>query len=284
MLLVLQRLFLAALGILAFLLPAQAQEFRIYTQVTSPAAAPEAGDTAAGGAPVIARSWTIFHAGKVYDYVDTVREVIIFEPTRDRFTVLSLNRNTSTVVALEELKHLLKMAEQEAHKYLGELSQDGSPHARTTLGALQFQLQPAFDTTFDAKTSHLKLASPWLHYEADCTQPLSPDLVAAYARYADWTCRLNSVLHPQSLFPAPRLLLNEELRQRAVMPVNVDLRIKLDTPLHLRAEHQIRWELDARDRELIHYWETQVKNPDVKQVTLREFQREMLTGNPPSRR
>lgn len=269
MLRVIQRLVLAALALLALLLPARAQEFRIYTQVVNETTAPPA---------VIARSWTIFHAGKVYDFVDVAQEVIVFQPAHDQFTVLSLSRKKSTVVALEELKHYLKLAESRVDEYISQ-----NPTSQVA-AMLQFQLQPTFDAKFDAKERRLTLASPFLRYEAKCTPPLNAELVAAYIRYADQTAQLNSVLHPKSLFPGPRLVLNEHLRKQAVLPVSVDLQIKFEEPVHLRAEHEIRWELDARDREMIHHWETQLKGQDVKPIAFRDFQREMLAGDVPVKR
>ena len=86
------------------------------------------------------------------------------------------------------------------------------------------------------------------------------------------------MLHPQSLFPSPRLALNDALRQEMVMPVEVRLSIAGKNPIQLRAEHKIHWKLDEKDRRFIQLWETQLKDRNTRRVSFREYQQAMLVS------
>ena len=57
-----------------------AQEMRVYTTVRNLRGSAVSEDRA----PVVARSLTLFHAGKVYDYVEAAKELTIFEPAHHR--------------------------------------------------------------------------------------------------------------------------------------------------------------------------------------------------------
>src|ERR1043165_1169439 len=57
---------------------ARAQDFRVYTTIQDLTAAPP-GNGGAAQAPVVARTLTLFHAGKAYDYIPEIGEVIVIE-------------------------------------------------------------------------------------------------------------------------------------------------------------------------------------------------------------
>ncbi|MGH7199902.1 MAG: hypothetical protein ACREJB_04815, partial [Planctomycetaceae bacterium] len=72
---------IAAAAVVLSAVPLAAQEFRIYTRVYD---ASTTGEEPA----VVTRSLSLFHAGKVYDYIDTLGEVTVFEPAQDRVHIL----------------------------------------------------------------------------------------------------------------------------------------------------------------------------------------------------
>lgn len=84
---------------------------------------------------------------------------------------------------------------------------------------MEFQLLPEFQVRSEDKARKLSLLSPRFRYDAVYAEGPSPEIVQAYLRAADWTAQLNSVLHPHSLLPEPRLRLNDELRERGVLPL-----------------------------------------------------------------
>jgi hypothetical protein len=94
--------------------------------------------------------------------------------------------------------------------------------------------------------------------------------------YADWTAKLNHVMHPRSLYPAPRMKLNERLRQHKVLPVKVQLRVDFDQPLHLQADHRFAWQLEKIDKQSIQHWENKVGDPSLQSLKFRDYQKAIL--------
>ena len=261
----------------------RAQEFRVYTRVFREDAASETQTNSRTERQVISRSVSLFHAGKVYDYIDGLGEVIIFEPAQRRFTVIDGAGTTATVVTFDELQHWLKLAEAEAERQAAELARRSGREASNAAEFLLFLVKPAFAETWDDQTGQLKLASPQYSYNVRCDSDVLPESIESYLRYADWTARLNAVLHPQTMLPAPRIALNDSLRAHRRLPVEVKLTIENGQSLRLRAEHTIHWNLDRRDRSNISHWETLVRNEKLRFVTFPEYQRDMLGGRTAAR-
>ena len=254
-----------------------AQEFRVYTRVYNEAEAAKGSENGSSH-PIVTRSLSIFHAGKVYDYVEPVGEVIIFEPARRRFTILSTSREMVTTVEFDELKHLLKVARLETEKYLAQLDPKPADASQKAAQSLRFQLAPRFEEQYDVEKKRLRLLSPDLRYDVECAATQPPEIADEYLRYADWMARLNYVLHPRALFPEPRLALNRSLRRLGMIPVEVELQAVVAGGVHLRAQHQIHWELNAKDRSLINRWETMLKSKQSQHVPFREYQRTLVAG------
>ena len=231
--------------------------------------------------PVIARSLSLFHAGKVYDYVESIGEVTIFEPVKNRFLILDTKRDILTVADLDEIKHHLKVAHQVTEDHIQKLQQRKYNHQKDEQDAMQvakhltFQLKPTFQIEHDTASNRITLKGTGIQYIASSAKNDSKEVVNAFLKYTDWTARLNYVLHPGAVFPASRIVLNEQLKKHQSIPTSVEL--KTDK-VHLSAEHQVHWNLDARDRSLIHRWNQQLKSKSIKKVTLREYQRITLTS------
>lgn len=258
---------------------AQAQEFRISTRVYNQA---PTGDHKRP--PVISRSLSLFHAGKVYDYIDTINEVIIFEPAHRRFTILNPSRNLASSLHFDELKRMQKIRARETNKYLSQLARSGDPESNRVSETLRFQLQPTFEERFEKTNNRLTLSAAPVQYSALCVEPKSTGIIGPYLHYADWMAKLNSTLHPQALYPESRLALNRSLRNRNRLPIEVELRCQVEPHLHLRAQHTFVWRLDDVDRRLIHKWESMLKRTSLERATFREYQRRLLvTASPKTR-
>lgn len=255
---------------------ASAQEMRVYTTVRNMAAG--AGNEPAERAPVIARSVTLFHAGKVYDYVESVKEVTIFEPSHHRFTLLNERRRTATEVTQDEVRQFITLVEQEGWKRFENARERTGPSQLRALAWLKFQLKPEFEVSFDAAKSKVRMADRSGQYEVAGEAPPSLAALESYLRFADAIAELNSVLHPQVPLPKPRMQLNEELRQRELLPVTVDLEAALDKPLHLQAQHVWRWKFESTDRQLISDWEAKLNDPTLRRVSFRQYQQDSLSN------
>lgn len=264
------RLILFTLGALFFGDVVTGQEMRIYTTVRD-------RSTAAAGKLQDQRSLMIFHAGKVYDYIEPAQEVTIFEPAHRRFIVVNLRRQLRSELMQDQIRKFLGMAEDEAQKRLAFADENLTPAARKSLELLQFQLKPEFVTTFDPSKAQLMLANPRFQYvAAGLFAPPSQDFVDKYLHVADWMAQFNSVLHPQSLLPGPRIKLNQELRSHGLLPSTVELQASSDFPIHLQAQHVWTWNLQTTDRQMIDEWEKQLQNPEIRIVSFLQFQQEML--------
>lgn len=249
---------------------ARAQDLRVYTTVVNVSENPQRP-------PVIARTLTLFHAGKVYDHMEDVGEVVILEPIHNRFILLDGNYTAATV-PFEELRHFLEVAAAEARRYSDELRSEGNPKLLKAVPALEFQLQPKFAQSFDPVEGRLKLMGDYLSYEVRTSRIPSAQSLERYLTYADWAARLNYVLHPQTLYPESRLALNRALRERQALPTTVDLRAEVGTQLHLRARHEFGWELQSYDKAQINKWERLLESSQVRWVTFHEYQQQVVTA------
>jgi hypothetical protein len=80
-----------------------AQECRIYTVVYDESGEPTSGVVDRSPQPrVLSRSLSLMHAGKVYDSIDALGEVTIFDPAERRFTILNTKHTLAASVSFDE--------------------------------------------------------------------------------------------------------------------------------------------------------------------------------------
>lgn len=252
---------------------ASAQQFRVFTEVTEPTADPRPGDKPR----VVARSLTLFHAGKVFDYLPSpVGEVSVFEPAHRRFVLFNGPKMIATTVTFAEIERLLETARNETQNYARQLERRNDPGAQAIVEPLKFALDPQFSQQFDPVQQQLTLRSPRFSYSVECATPETQEASGAYLNYADWAARLNYVLHPNSLFPAPRLQLNEQLKSHGLLPVSVALDVRFDSRVRRNAAHKFGWDLLKDDRQHINHWEYLMRGEKLEWMTFREYQRALL--------
>ncbi len=256
------------LGLLVCQSTVSAQDYRIYTHVF------DHQDVDANGKPkVIARSLTIWHAGKVYDYMDSVGELVVYDPLQQRFTIISGQHDLACTVAFSELKQFQKVAKNQAKEYLTELSES---EATRQAEFVAFQLDPRFKIIFNSENNILSCTSPQISYVAETIPAPNADIAKAFRQYADWAAQLNFVLHGKSLMPASRLQLNEELEKRNLLPIKVTLTLADTTNSKLSAEHVINWKLEKHDRFRITEWKHLLRDGQLKFVSFHDYQRSLL--------
>ena len=260
---------------------ATAQEFGVYTKVFNIAGSRDKTDP-----EIIVRSLTLFRSGKAYDTIHSAGEVTIFEPARRRFVIVNGPRRLATEVSFKEIENSLKKAEIATREYIAELKQKGDTKSLAAATPLLGQLEPAFSEQFDPTSTTLLLPGRGFRYRVSCTRtPRTASIdrlafIAArqrYLEYADWTARLNYLLHPRALFPAPRVALNTALRTRKLLPLQVELRDNSTGGFHLRAEHQFRWQLTGKDRDDIRHWESLKSTAALRVVKFSEYRRRLVS-------
>lgn len=251
---------------------ALAQGLRVSTVVYDAARLDDRGREVA-----LSNSFSLFHNGLVYDYVEAAKEVVVFDPIARRFVVMSLDRNVYTTVPFAQVNELLSEREPQTRKYIDELKQLKSPQQQAASQLLSFQLNPRFEATSWPQTGGLVMKSPSWKYEVSTREWEDAKQVTRYLDYVDWTAKLNFLLHPRSSFPEPRIALNEELRK---LENRVPVIIKLDQrPLErvvLRAEHKFERNLTDSDRKLINSWNDAMKSPEMKELPLRSYQQKVI--------
>ena len=88
---------LSALG-----LPLAAQEFRVYTRIFNERA--DAAARKAGKQPSpVSRTTTVFHAGKVYDFIDAGERMTVYESAQERFLIFDGARQLRTEIKTSEI-------------------------------------------------------------------------------------------------------------------------------------------------------------------------------------
>lgn len=281
------RLGLSLCALISCLAPAtsSAQEFRVYTLMYDdrPAANSAAGAERRSAEPV-GRSLSLFHAGRVYDYLPAHDEFTVFEPQQQRYIIVNRARMLATQVSFEEIKTQLHRAKHEGENYLSRVPQGDETELTRKLEATRFQLTPKFDEAFDDARLRLQLTGEPLRYDVSCCRSELPNAQAAFLNYADWTAKLNYLMHPQTLYPAPRLALNASLRTRELLPLEVRLTSQIGSGAKLRAVHTYQWKLESTERRMISDCEALLKNPDLRQVTLEEFHQRLTSDLKSSRR
>jgi hypothetical protein len=246
---------------------APAQDFSVYSRIwdaRTPPAPQKAGK-------LLGRSTSLFHAGKGYDRLDSGNQMTIFEPAQERFVIIDESRKLTTVITFEHIENCLFEATKKTEQHIAELKPQPDPKAQSLAALLRFQLNPQFNTTFDAKQNRLNLSSQFLSYDVKCSRHDSENAIAAYLDYADWAARLNYLLNDKALLPGPRLALDDMLRDRQLLPVEVTLHTRNDDGLHLRAEHRFTWDLDSADMKKIVYWDKLLASRSLKEVPPARF-------------
>lgn len=230
-------------------------------------------------AQIVSTSLSLMHNGRVYDYMEAVDEVVIFEPTEKRFVIISPARGLSTKLTFDEIRHLIDGRQPRTEKYLEELTASGRESSLKLAESIRFQLNPRFSQTFDAMKGTLVLSAPSFTYRVETRKWNDPQQTERYLAYADWTAKLNSILHPGSLFPEPRLALNQALRDLGDrMPLSVELDRRPSEPIRLRAEHQLTLNVTNEDHQRIARWEELQRSRTLREVSFRNYQQVTLVS------
>ncbi len=228
---------------------------------------------------LLSSSLTLCHNGRIYDYVDAADEVVILDPVERRFTILNNARRLSTTLTFDEIRHKMDLVEPRTAAYISELRAQGGPSAARVADSLSFQLHPKFEQVFDPMNESLVLSAPSMTYRVETRKWKEADQVEHYLEYADWTARLNFIMHPGSLLPNPRIALNEALRQlKDRMPISVELDLRPSEALHLKASHQLTRTLSDDDHRRIAKWDNDLKSKGIKNVPFLSYQQAVLVS------
>ncbi|MEY3225781.1 MAG: hypothetical protein RLZZ536_400 [Planctomycetota bacterium] len=251
-----------------------AQGLKISTQIR--AVDPATPD---GEGTVVSSSLTLCHNGRIFDYVALADELCVFDPVQKHFVVASASRRIQTRVTFDEIRHHTETRRLRTEEYLQEMSAGATTVGDAEIQFIRFQLNPEFRQSFEPAGNLLVLASPALTYRIELCRWEDAEQVDRCLTWRDWTARLNSVLHPDNLFPEPRLEVNRAIRERGgSLPVVVELDRRPAVNTVLRAEHQITTGLSDDDHSRIAKWESMLRSQDLQTVPLRRYQQTALVS------
>ena len=209
----------------------------------------------------VVESKTLFHAGRVYDFLVSPQEVTIFDPPGKRFVVLDPDREVKTEITLATIEAFAQRLKAEA--------------LARQVPLLVFLAEPKFDETLDDSTGELKLASTWLEYRAKLVSPKKAEAAVQYADYSNWQTKLNALLRPGSFPPFARLELNSALDRRESLPTEVHLtrfsQQASKRQVSFRSEHRLQWRLLDSDLKQLERAAKQLATFEA--VSLTDYQR-----------
>ena len=223
---------------------------------------------------MVSTNRTLFRAGVVYDYLKAPGLTTVFDPARKRFILLDpatkLRCEVDTVQVAQFNNALRARAAENADSLL------------------KFMAQPKFEIEGNQAPGTVKLLSPLVSYQLKTTRVEDAEALRQYIEFCDWYAQLNTMVNPGSPPPFARMKVNQVLRNRQEMPLEVELTISVrqqkggNRQVALRSRHQIAWRLLGEDSVLID--QTAEEMAIFKEVTFQEFQERgnALAGAPPA--
>ncbi|MBX3415116.1 MAG: hypothetical protein KF708_20700 [Pirellulales bacterium] len=236
-----------------------AEEFRIETRVFK-----------GGDAQPLNSTTTLFRDGRVYDIPHTPIgpwEVTIFDPRHGRFILLDTKRKLKTELQMSVIDEYVEGQRERARK-------GDSPF-------LQFLADPEFQESYDEKQQEVELESEFITYQLTTQQAASPQAMQQYGDFADGFTKLSPVLEIAAPPPFARLVVNQALRERNLIPDRVEMTARPNGAIggkevfRLRSEHHVTWKLLADDQRRIDTIGNQMAT--YRLVDFKEFRRPVET-------
>jgi hypothetical protein len=186
----------ASLILLAVSSPASlADDFRIQTNVY-----------ASGAKKPVSEYTTIFRDGRVYDFCENPREVVIFDAAAGRFVLVNPGEKRRAEITLDQLDTILAALRR-------KLAAGEHPYSA-------FLAEPKFRQESGGKPNDVAFLAPWVNYHIRFA-PAATDAVAEqYSTFSTNCTRLNALRRPALL---PRLNVNAWLNERKLIPQTVRL-------------------------------------------------------------
>lgn len=224
------RLFLAVFALLSASTSAWAADFRVETKVF-------AGDEK----ETISENTTLFHGGKIYDFLAKPTEITVYDLPRSRILLLSPSRGVQTELTVQSL--------QEFSSKLQEWS------ASQADPLLKFSARPQFEQQLNESSREASFSSQFVTYRVVTETAKSEEIARQYREFCDLSGRLNGLVNPGGLPPFPRLEVNRALEESRKLPEEVHLNIASrrfgGKPLTARSEHRFHWRILEADQERI---------------------------------
>jgi hypothetical protein len=192
-------------------------------------------------------SVTIFSDNLVYDILDGEGEITIFDRAHGRFVMLDPTHRLRTEIGVAKLQQAMDKLKSWAW------TQPDRPQPDSFL---RFLAAPKFDLQSVTAAGELDFASPWASYRVVPQDPASGEVARAYQDFSNKYCQLNALINPGTRPPFARMIVNDALAQRRLIPREVKLTIQpkegpAATRTTIRSQHQFTPRLSQADRQQI---------------------------------
>jgi len=147
---------------------------------------------------------TIFQGDKVYDLPATGDQITFFDKTENQFVVVNTAKKTWTRISTEQLLQYTAWVKEKSMESDDPL--------------LRFCAAPQFDVRSESGGRYWRFEHPLLEYRVETDTFDEPEIGLQYRSFSDWYARLNTMLQPQSLPPFPRLIVNQQIAQKGLLP------------------------------------------------------------------
>ncbi len=187
-------------------------------------------------------SVTIFSDDMVYDILDGEGEITVFDRAHSRFVLLDPAHRLRTEISAARLQQALEQLQAWAYVQPDPF--------------LRFLAAPKFDRQGVTAAGEMEFASPWATYLVTPQDPANDEIARAYQDFSNEYCRLNTLINPGARPPFARMIVNDALGQRKLIPREVKLTIRPKEGLTakrttIRSRHQFTPRLTAADHQQI---------------------------------
>ncbi len=180
---------------------------------------------AAGDKP-LARTFTLFHEGVAWDFLETpvtpavkgeppvmkLVEIVLHDPVRERVVIIDPVRRVKTEISTVQLERLASS--------LAKWARESDDRLVRWAGG------PDFAEGFHEQDDTIELAGPRARYAVKHVAATSPDQAECYRRFADTAILLKALMQPGGMPPFPRMAINRELAKAGSIPTEVTLEIE----------------------------------------------------------
>lgn len=203
-------------------------------------------------------SQTIFLDGKVYDFLADSSEAAVFDLAAGRVALCDSTRRVRTELTTQELADFAMRLRERALAGGSEF--------------VKFAAQPTFAQKLDPETNEIVLSSDLLTYRAAAAAPKNADVLRSYQTFIHWQTQLNAIVNPGAPPPQARLMLNDALAARQLLPQRITMHRSSPLPgtgKTLRAEHDYQWRVSEEQRRRVA--ELDVLRSDYRLVPIGEY-------------
>lgn len=228
----------------------------------------------AGNDKQVARTYTLFHDGVAWDFLETpVRpaakgapqemklvEIVLHDPLRERVVIIDPVRRIKTEISTVRLERLASS--------LAKWARDSDDRLVSWAGG------PDFTEGFAHDDDSMALVGPRARYAVKHAAASSPEQAESYRRFADTAILLKALMQPGGMPPFPRLAINRELAAAGAIPTEVTLEIdsngvSFGAPKRLRGTHHTHPRLLEEDLDRIAT--AQAAMADAEPIELAEY-------------